>query len=46
MERQKYLSTRAFKVFLGASILTALSAMLGNVVDGIIVSHLIDYNAM
>lgn len=33
-------------MFLGASILTALSAMLGNIVDGIIVSHMIDYNAM
>ena len=46
MERQTYLSVRAFRVFLGASILTALSSTLGNVVDGIIVSHLIDYNAM
>lgn len=33
-------------MFLGASILSALSSMLGNIVDGIVVSHLIDYNAM
>ena len=46
MQRKSYLTGKAFKMFLGASILTALSAMLGNIVDGIIVSHLIDYNAM
>lgn len=46
MERQAYLTSKAFNMFLGASILTALSAMLGNIVDGIIVSHMIDYNAM
>lgn len=46
MERKSYLTGKAFRVFLGASILTALSSMLGNIVDGVIVSHLIDYNAM
>lgn len=46
MERKTYLTGKAFNLFLGASILTALSAMLGNIIDGIIVSHLIDYDAM
>lgn len=46
MERKSYLTSQAFKMFLGASILSALSSMLGNIVDGIVVSHLIDYNAM
>lgn len=46
MERKSYLTGKAFRLFLGASILTALSAMLGNIIDGVIVSHLIDYNAM
>lgn len=46
MERKSYLTSKAFRMFLGASILTALSSMLGNIVDGIIVSHLVDYNAM
>lgn len=46
MERKSYLTSKAFKIFLGASILTALSAMLGNIVDGIVVSHLINYDAM
>ena len=46
MQRKPYLTGKAFRMFIGSSILTALSAMLGNIVDGIIVSHLIDYNAM
>lgn len=46
MERKSYLTSKAFRLFLGASILTALSSMLGNIIDGIILSHLIDYNAM
>lgn len=46
MERKSYLTSRAFRMFLGANILTALSAMLGTIVDGIIVSHLVDYSAM
>ncbi len=46
MERKSYLTSKAFRMFLGASILTALSSMLGNIVDGIIVSHFVDYNAM
>lgn len=46
MERKSYLTSKAFRMFLGASILTALSCMLGSVVDGVIVSHMVDYNAM
>lgn len=46
MERKSYLTSKAFRMFLGASILSALSSMLGNIVDGVVVSHLVDYNAM
>ncbi len=44
--RNKYLTNKAFNVYLGASILTALSSMLGNIVDSVIVSNMIDPNAM
>ncbi len=44
--RNKYLTRKAFNIYLGASILTALSSMLGNIVDSIIVSNLIAPDAM
>ncbi len=44
--RNKYLTNKAFNIYLGASILTALSSMLGNIVDSIIVSNLIAPEAM
>lgn len=40
------MTTKAFNIYLGASILTALSSMLGNIVDGVIVSNLISHDAM
>jgi Na+-driven multidrug efflux pump/anti-sigma regulatory factor (Ser/Thr protein kinase) len=45
-KRNSYLTDKAFKIYLGASILTALSSMLGNIVDSIIVSNLVSSNAM
>jgi Na+-driven multidrug efflux pump len=44
--RNKYLTTKAFRIYLGASILTALSSMLGNIVDSVIVSNMISHDAM
>jgi Na+-driven multidrug efflux pump/anti-sigma regulatory factor (Ser/Thr protein kinase) len=44
--RNTYLTHKAFKIYLGASILTALSSMLGNIVDSIIVSNMISHDAM
>jgi Na+-driven multidrug efflux pump/anti-sigma regulatory factor (Ser/Thr protein kinase) len=44
--RNKYLTNKAFNIYLGASILTALSSMLGNIVDSIIVSNMIAPDAM
>jgi Na+-driven multidrug efflux pump len=45
-QRNTYLTSKAFRIYLGASILTALSSMLGNIVDGMIVSNIIDHDAM
>jgi Na+-driven multidrug efflux pump/anti-sigma regulatory factor (Ser/Thr protein kinase) len=44
--RNKYLTNKAFNIYLGASILTALSSMLGNIVDSVIVSNMIAPDAM
>lgn len=44
--RNTYLTNKAFKIYLGASILTALSSMLGNIVDSVIVSNMISHDAM
>ena len=45
-QRNSYLTSKAFKIYLSASILTALSSMLGNIVDSIIVSNLVSHDAM
>lgn len=44
--RNDYLTHKAFNIYLGASILTALSSMLGNIVDSVIVSNMVGHNAM
>ena len=46
MTRSSYLTSKAFRLYLGSSILTALSTMIGNIVNGVIVSHFVDHNAM
>lgn len=46
MERKNYLIGRAFKSFLLASVLTVAATQTGALIDGLMISHLIDAHAM